>query len=115
MTEHFNQGYALINSTARILVPVPKSVAYVDKSNMTTTSLHYFDNYIFKILFWQTDGFFLGSDKTSYVSNSGDTKEQTIVSLGGKNIICNFRGQMQNLICSKKKLQETQKNNQLAI
>ena len=54
--------------------------------------------------------------KTSYVSNSGDIKEQTIVSLGGKNIIhvCNFRGQMQNLICSKKKLQETHKNNQLA-
>ena len=26
------------------------------------------------------------SDKTSYVSNSGHTKEQTIVSLGGKNM-----------------------------
>ena len=47
--------------------------------------------------------------KPHNVSNSRDTKEQTIVSLGRKNIICNFRGQMQNLICCKKKLQETQK------
>ena len=33
-----------------------------------------------------------------------------IASLGGKNLICKFRGQMQNLVCSKKKLQETHKN-----